>query len=131
MTASPVLLIVEDNARNLKLARDVLVHIGYRTLQAQTAEQAVALARSHRPDMILMDIQLPGMDGLEALAQLQSDPATAGIPVIAFTAFAMKDDRERFLAAGFHGYIEKPISVRDFPGQVADLLATANARSRT
>jgi two-component system cell cycle response regulator DivK len=131
MTASPLLLIVEDNAQNLKLARDILAHVGYGTLEAQTAEQAVALARSHRPDMILMDIQLPGMDGIQALAQLQADAVTAAIPVVAFTAFAMKDDRERFLGAGFHGYLEKPISVRDFPGQVADLLASANARAQT
>jgi two-component system cell cycle response regulator DivK len=81
--------------------------------------------------MILMDIQLPGMDGLEALSRLRADPATAAIPAVAFTAFAMKDDRERFLAAGFHGYLEKPISVRDFPSQVAALLASAGAGART
>lgn len=131
MTDSPVLLIVEDNARNLKLARDVLAHVGYGTLEARTAEDGIALARSQRPDMILMDIQLPGMDGLEALAELRADPATAPIPVVAFTAFAMKDDRERFLAAGFHGYLEKPLNVREFPGQVADLLASANAEAQT
>ena len=128
---SALLLIVEDNARNLKLARDVLAHAGYRTLEAQTAEDAIALARSHEPDMILMDIQLPGMDGLDALATLRADVVTAAIPVVAFTAFAMKDDRERFLDAGFHGYLEKPISVRDFPGQVADLLASAKAGTET
>ena len=128
---SALLLIVEDNARNLKLARDVLAHAGYGTLEAQTAEDAIALARSHEPDMILMDIQLPGMDGLDALAALRADVVTAAIPVVAFTAFAMKDDRERFLDAGFHGYLEKPISVRDFPGQVADLLASAKAGTET
>jgi two-component system, cell cycle response regulator DivK len=128
---SALLLIVEDNARNLKLARDVLAHAGYGTLEAQTAEDAIALARSHEPDMILMDIQLPGMDGLDALATLRADVVTAAIPVVAFTAFAMKDDRERFLDAGFHGYLEKPISVRDFPGQVADLLASAKAGTET
>ena len=128
---SALLLIVEDNARNLKLARDVLAHAGYGTLEAQTAEDAIALARSHDPDMILMDIQLPGMDGLEALAVLRADDVTAAIPVVAFTAFAMKDDRERFLDAGFDGYLEKPISVRDFPGQVADLLASAKAGTET
>ncbi len=128
---SALLLIVEDNARNLKLARDVLTHAGYGTLEAQTAEDAIALARSHEPDMILMDIQLPGMDGLDALATLRADVVTAAIPVVAFTAFAMKDDRERFLDAGFHGYLEKPISVRDFPGQVADLLASAKAGTET
>lgn len=128
---SALLLIVEDNARNLKLARDVLAHAGYDTLEAQSAEDAIALARSHGPDMILMDIQLPGMDGLDALARLRADGVTAAIPVVAFTAFAMKDDRERFLDAGFHGYLEKPISVRDFPGQVADLLASAKAGTET
>ena len=128
---SALLLIVEDNARNLKLARDVLAHAGYGTLEAQTAEDAIALARSREPDMILMDIQLPGMDGLDALETLRADVVTADIPVVAFTAFAMKDDRERFLDAGFHGYLEKPISVRDFPGQVADLLASAKAGTET
>ncbi len=131
MTASPVLLIVEDNVRNMKLARDLLAHAGYGTLEAQTAEDALALARSHRPDMILMDIQLPGMDGLDALAELRRDAATAGTPVVAFTAFAMKDDRERLLAAGFDGYLEKPISVREFPSQVAELLANASAGQQT
>lgn len=126
-----LLLIVEDNARNLKLARDVLAHAGYGTLEAQTAEDAIALARSHEPDMILMDIQLPGMNGLDALATLRADVVTAAIPVVAFTAFAMKDDRERFLDAGFHGYLEKPINVRDFPGQVAELLASATAETET
>jgi two-component system cell cycle response regulator DivK len=128
---SALLLIVEDNARNLKLARDVLAHAGYGTLEAQTAEDAIALARSREPDMILMDIQLPGMDGLDALATLRADVVTSAIPVVAFTAFAMKNDRERFLDAGFHGYLEKPISVRDFPGQVADLLASAKAGTQT
>jgi len=128
---SALLLIVEDNARNLKLARDVLAHAGYGTLEAQTAEDAIALARSREPDMILMDIQLPGMDGLDALATLRADVVTAAIPVVAFTAFAMKNDRERFLDAGFHGYLEKPISVRDFPGQVADLLVSAKAGTET
>jgi two-component system cell cycle response regulator DivK len=128
---SALLLIVEDNPRNLKLARDVLAHAGYGTLEAQTAEDALALARSREPDMILMDIQLPGMNGLDALATLRADAVTAAIPVVAFTAFAMKDDRERFLDAGFHGYLEKPISVRDFPGQVADLLASARTGTET
>jgi two-component system cell cycle response regulator DivK len=130
MTDAPLLLIVEDNARNMKLARDLLSHAGYSTLEAPTAEEALALARARRPDMILMDIQLPGMDGLQALAELHADPATAAIPVVAFTAFAMKDDRERFLAAGFFGYLEKPISVREFPAQVAELLASANGRTQ-
>jgi CheY-like chemotaxis protein len=121
----PVILIVEDNARNLKLVRDVLNHVGYRTLEAATAEDGLALAREERPGLVLMDIQLPGMDGVEALAQLRSDPSTAGVRVLALTAFAMKDDRERLLAAGFDGYLEKPLDVRRLPGQVAAALAAA------
>ena len=131
MNDAPLLLIVEDNIHNLKLARDVLGHVGYATVEARNGEEAIELARTQQPDMILMDIQLPGMDGLEALARLRADPATATIPAVAFTAFAMKDDRERFLAAGFHGYLEKPISVREFPSQVAALLASAGAGART
>ena len=119
----PVILIVEDNARNLKLVRDVLNHVGYRTLEAATAEAGLALAREERPGLVLMDIQLPGMDGVEALGRLRSDPATAGVRVLALTAFAMKDDRERFLAAGFDGYLEKPLDVRRLPEQVAAALA--------
>jgi CheY-like chemotaxis protein len=120
-----VVLIVEDNARNLKLVRDLLQHAGYGTLEATTAEEGLALAGAHAPDLVLMDVQLPGMDGVEALARLRADHATEGIPVVAVTAFAMKDDRARFLAAGFDGYLEKPISVRAFPGQVAELLEQA------
>jgi len=119
----PVILIVEDNARNLKLVRDVLNHVGYRTVEAATAEDGLALAREERPGLVLMDIQLPGMDGVEALARLRSDPATAGVRDFALTAFAMKDDRERFLAAGFDGYLEKPLDVRRLPDQIAAALA--------
>ena len=105
--------------------RDVLEHVGYRTLEATTAEDGVALARAHRPDLVLMDVQLPGMDGVQALERLRADPATNAIPVVAVTAFAMKDDGARFVAAGFDGYLEKPISVREFPGQVAEMLTHA------
>jgi two-component system cell cycle response regulator DivK len=117
-----VVLIVEDNPRNLKLVRDLLEHAGYTTLEATTAEDGLAQARAHQPDLVLMDVQLPGMDGVQALTRLRADPATNGIPVVAVTAFAMKDDRARFAAAGFDGYLEKPISVRAFPGQVAEML---------
>ena len=120
MTA--LVLIVEDNARNLKLVRDLLGYAGYRTIEAVTAEDGIELARMHHPDLVLMDVQLPGMDGLEALTRLRAEPATAETPVVAVTAFAMKDDRERLLAAGFDEYIEKPLSVRDFPAQVAAIL---------
>jgi len=117
-----VVLIVEDNPRNLKLVRDVLGHAGYSTLEACDAEAGIALARERRPDLVLMDINLPGMTGIEALAALRADAATAAIPVAALTAYAMKDDRARILAAGFDGYLEKPVSVRELPGQVEALL---------
>ena len=119
-----VILIVEDNPRNMKLVRDVLNHAGYRTLEAATAEEGLALARAERPALVLMDVQLPGMDGVEALGRLRADPATAGVRVIAVTALAMKEDRERFLAAGFYGYLEKPLDVRELPGRVAAVLET-------
>lgn len=127
MNAAPLVLIVEDNARNMTLVRDVLGYAGYRTLEAGDGERGVALARSHQPDLILMDIQLPGMDGVEALALLREDASTAAIPVVALTAFAMEEDRERFLAAGFRGYLEKPLSVRELPGQVARLIGVPDA----
>ena len=117
-----VVLIVEDNARNLKLVRDVLGHAGYSTLCACDGEAGVELARSQRPDLVLMDINLPGMTGLEALTLLRADAATAEIPVAALTAYAMQDDRARLLAAGFDGYLEKPVDVRALPGQVEALL---------
>ena len=115
MTGGQVILIVEDNARNLKLARDILNHVGYRTLEAENAEDGLALARAQRPDLVLMDVQLPGMDGVEALGRLRTDPLTADIPVVALTAFAMRDDRDRLLAVGFDAYLEKPLNVREFP----------------
>jgi two-component system, cell cycle response regulator DivK len=123
VTDAELVLIVEDNARNLKLVRDLLAHAGYRTLEAATAEDGIALARMHRPDLVLMDVQLPGMDGVEALGRLRAQPETATARVVAVTAFAMKDDRPRFIEAGFDGYIEKPLSVREFPTQVAAILA--------
>jgi len=111
--AGELILIVEDNEKNLKLVRDLLQVKGYRTLEAETAELGIELARRHTPHVILMDIQLPGMDGIAALGQLKADPTTAKIPVIALTAFAMKEDRQRFLAAGFDGYLVKPINIRE------------------
>src|SRR3954452_24369286 len=118
MTA--LVLIVEDNSRNLKLVRDLLDFAGYRTVTAGSAEDGLDLARAHRPDLVLMDVQLPGMDGIEALRHLRAD--LGDVPVVALTAFAMKDDRERFLAVGFDAYIEKPLDVREFPRQVAAIL---------
>lgn len=130
MSKDAQILIVEDNPRNLKLARDVLGHHGYRTLEAADAEQGLALARSERPALILMDVQLPGMDGVAALDRLRGDPETSGIRVIALTAFAMRSDRERFLAAGFDGYLEKPIDVASFPHQIAALLDDSGKEAR-
>jgi two-component system cell cycle response regulator DivK len=118
-----VVLIVEDNERNLKLVRDVLGFAGFETLEARDAEAGIELARTARPDVVLMDINLPGLNGFEALAALRADAATAAIPVLAVTAYAMKDDRARILAAGFDGYLEKPIDVRALPGQVEALIA--------
>lgn len=118
--AGELILIVEDNEKNLKLVRDLLQVKGYRTLQAGTAELGVDLARQHIPHLILMDIQLPGMDGVAALGQLKADPTTAKIPVLALTAFAMKDDRQRFLSAGFDGYLVKPINIRELPEVVRE-----------
>lgn len=116
--SAPVVLLVEDNQRNLKLARDVLEFHGFRVEVTMTGEEALAEAVRTSPDIILMDLQLPGIDGHTALAHLRADPRTAGIPVVALTAFAMEADRARAVDAGFDGYLEKPISVRDFPGQV-------------
>jgi two-component system cell cycle response regulator DivK len=120
-----LILIVDDNDKNVKLARDVLRFAGFRTLEAGTAGEGVSLATEHLPDLVLMDIRLPDMDGTVALQRLRDDERTAGIPVVALTSFAMKGDRERFIAAGFDGYLEKPITVREFPDQVRSLLAPA------
>ena len=116
--AGELILIVEDNEKNLKLARDVLQFKSYRTLEARTAAEGIDLAAAHLPNLILMDIQLPDMDGITALRRLMSEPRTAAIPVIALTAFAMKGDRERFLGAGFDGYLVKPINIKEFSEQV-------------
>ena len=113
-----LVLIVDDNDRNLRLARGVLRHAGVRTLEAGTAAAALELAAEESPDIILMDIRLPDLDGAEALRRLKQDARTAAIPVVALTSFAMKGDREWFLGAGFDGYVAKPISVREFPDQV-------------
>ena len=118
-----VILVVEDNERNLKLLRDVLEYAGYDVRVARTAEDGITLAVSEPPDLVLMDLQLPGIDGMEALRRLRESPRTADIPVVAVTAQAMKQDRERALAASFNGYVEKPISVRAFTDQVRGFLS--------
>jgi two-component system, cell cycle response regulator DivK len=116
--AGALILIVEDNDKNLKLARDLLQHDGFRTLEAATAAAGIALAEQHVPDLILMDIQLPDMDGVAALGHLRGSAATASIRVVALTAFAMAADRERLLAAGFDGYLAKPIDIHRFSDSV-------------
>jgi two-component system cell cycle response regulator DivK len=113
-----LILIVEDNDKNMKLTRDLLRFHGFDTIEAMNAEDGIKLARDRRPQLVLMDIQLPGMDGVSALRELRQDAATAAIPVVALTASVMKEDRERFDKAGFDGFITKPISVKEFPDQV-------------
>ena len=117
-----LILIVEDNDKNLKLTRDLLRFHGFETIEARSAEDGITLARERRPRLVLMDIQLPGMDGVSALRALRQDVATSAIPVVALTASVMKEDRERFDKAGFDGFITKPISVKEFPDQVRGYL---------
>jgi two-component system cell cycle response regulator DivK len=117
------ILVVEDNTANMTLAVYLLESVGHTVLSATDAEAGLALARAQHPDLILMDIQLPGMDGLEATAQLKSDEATRAIPVIALTALAMKGDEERIRAAGCDGYIAKPMRYKEFLATVASQLA--------
>jgi two-component system, cell cycle response regulator DivK len=112
--AGESVLVVEDNDKNMKLFRDVLEAKGYRAIEATTGEEAVSLASEHTPDLILMDMQLPGIDGMEAFRRIRSGERTSGIPVVALTAQAMAGDRERFLEAGFDGYISKPVNVLEF-----------------
>jgi len=107
-------LVVEDNEKNMKLFRDVLQASGFRLLEATTGERAMELAAEHQPNLVLMDIQLPDIDGVEALARLRADARTASIPVVALTAQAMHGDRERFLDAGFDAYISKPVDIVGF-----------------
>jgi len=117
-----VILIVEDNEKNMKLVRDVLQVKGYQTLEAATAEDGIALAQAHSPDLVLMDIQLPGMNGIEALGVLRADPATAHIPVIAVTASVMQQDRKLITEAGFDAYIGKPINLKEFLQAVREMI---------
>jgi two-component system cell cycle response regulator DivK len=119
------ILVVEDNVANMKLAALLLRNAGHQVLAAADAESGLAAARAERPDLVLMDLQLPGMDGLAATALLKADPATAAIPVIALTALAMKDDRARSLAAGCDGYIAKPLRYRELYALIDTLLGAA------
>jgi two-component system, cell cycle response regulator DivK len=119
------ILIVEDNAKNMKLARDVLQVKGYATLEAMNGQAAVELALQRRPDLILLDIQLPDFDGVEVLHRIRADPAGAAIPVLAFTASVTLADRHRITAAGFDGFLGKPIELKEFFGAVRRLLGEA------
>jgi two-component system cell cycle response regulator DivK len=112
MTSTRI-LVVEDNEMNMKLFRDVLGATGYATLEATSGSQAVELATEHEPDLVIMDVRMPHVDGVEALHLLRADDRTASIPVLAVTAQAMQGDRERFLAAGFDGYLSKPLDIRE------------------
>ncbi|MFT5511464.1 MAG: two-component system cell cycle response regulator DivK [Hyphomicrobiaceae bacterium] len=120
--AGKTILIVEDNEKNMKLLRDVLGHCGYQTLEAGTGEDGVTLAQERRPDLILMDIQLPGISGIDAFEQLAANPQTQDIPVVAVTASAMREERLKIEAVGFAGYQPKPIQVKAFIAYVEDLL---------
>lgn len=120
--ANELILIIEDNEKNRKLVRDVLQVKGYRTIETETAEEGLKLAAEQSPDLILMDIQLPGIDGITALKQLRADPKTKAIRVIAITASAMTHNRQSMLAEGFDGYQTKPISLKEFLGEVQRVL---------
>ena len=118
------ILVVEDNPKNLKLVRDVLQFSGYEVIEATCGEDGVRLAALEQPDLILMDLQLPGIDGTEALRRIRQSDAGGAVPVVAVTAFAMSEDRDRAYAAGFDGYVQKPISVRGLQQQVHEFLTT-------
>ena len=116
------ILIIEDNEKNMKLARDVLQSRGYATLEAVTGEDGVRMAIETKPDLVLMDIQLPGINGIEALRQVRADPACARIPVVAFTASVTPTDRSHISAAGFDGFLSKPINLKEFLGTIERVL---------
>jgi two-component system cell cycle response regulator DivK len=122
--ADELILIIEDNEKNRKLVRDVLQVKGHKTIESETAEEGIKLALEKSPSLILMDIQLPGMDGITALKQLRANPQTKSIPVIAITASAMTYNRQKMLAEGFDGYQSKPISVKDFLEELERVLAS-------
>ena len=120
--AGELILIVEDNDKNRKLVRDVLTFKSYEVIETETGEEGVQLARERGPSLVLMDIRLPGIDGVEALRRLRAEETTRGIPVMAMTASVMSEDRQKIMAAGFDGYQSKPIEVSDFVAAIAQLL---------
>ena len=117
------ILIVEDDTKNMTLFRDLLQVSGYSTILASGGKEGIELAKAKKPDLILMDIQMPGMDGLEATRILKADATTSNVPVIALTAYAMKGDKERILEAGCDGYLAKPINTDEFLKEVAEYLS--------
>ena len=125
--ANELILVVEDNEQNQKLARDVLEVKGYRVLIAESAEAGLPMALAQKPDLILMDIHLPGMNGIEALARLRAAPETGTIPVLAFTASVMPQDRRQITSAGFDGFLAKPINLKEFLDTIAGALARSKA----
>ena len=116
------ILIVEDNEKNMKLVRDILQHKGHATLEATTGEEGVQLALARRPDLILMDIQLPGIDGIEALRRIREDGALDAVPVVAISASVMPDDQRHIVASGFDAFLTKPISLKPFLATVERFL---------
>ena len=127
MKGQASLLVVEDNETNMMIFRDILTAAGHRVLEAVTADEALVIALNDRPDLILMDIQLPGLDGIEAVRRLKRDPATQSIPIVALTAHAMAAHREKALEAGCSGYITKPIRARAFREEIDVFLAGGGA----
>jgi two-component system, cell cycle response regulator DivK len=121
------IVLVEDNEKNMKLARDLLVYKGHTVFEATTGEAAVTTTTKELPDLVLMDIQLPGIDGIEALRRIRADGNAARIPIVALTASVMLNDRERFDKAGFDGFIAKPIDVKSFANDVAALISRGRA----
>jgi two-component system, cell cycle response regulator DivK len=121
--AGELILVVEDNDKNRKLVRDVLTHKGYEVIEAETGEEGVRLAKARLPRLILMDIQLPGIDGIEALRQLRAEDATRRIPIVAVTASALDRDRQKIMAAGFDGYQAKPLNIKAFMAAVEAVFA--------
>lgn len=126
--ANELILIVEDNEKNRKLLRDVLQFKGYRTIEAERGEDGVTLAAEHKPDLILMDYQLPGIDGIEAFRCIRNAPGTAHIPIVAVTASAMPEEARKMKEAGFDGFLTKPINVKQFLQAVADLFSGKAAK---
>jgi two-component system cell cycle response regulator DivK len=124
-----LILIVEDNDKNMKLARDILMAKGYETVEAVTGEEGVKLARERKPDLVLMDIQLPGINGIEAFKRIRGDKATARIPVVALTASVTPTDRSEITAAGFDAFIGKPINLKEFVETVKRLVEGAKRGS--